>query len=257
MLTATATAGVISEVLNDFGLIDVAIIISDYNRPNLSYSVQNKSRSTLDEIIATVKPLSCSLVYCSTRFDCEELSAKLAAQGVMCKSYHGAMSKQLRSSVQSEWMSGSLQVLCCTSAFGMGVDKANVRAVLHYSLPPSMEDYYQQTGRGGRDGLPCKCIMYFNANDQVFYVQKIFTKYSCCTNSKALLGGLKNFQMFMDYCLNKHKCRKEIILSYFGQPIVNNCGICDIFSLCIYIQTLCMSSGFLYHPKPVSSEGQP
>lgn len=227
MLTATATVGVISEVVDVLGLTDVVVITSDFDRPNLSYSVQNKSSSTIVEIVNTVKPLPCSLVYCSTRFDCEELSAKLESHGVLSKAYHGAMSKQLRSSIQNQWMTGHLQLLCCTSAFGMGVDKPNVRAVIHYSLPASMEDYYQQTGRGGRDGLSCKCIMYFNASDQTCHVQRIFTR--CNMNSKALIGQLKNFQMLMNYCLNKHICRKEVLLSYFGQALSKHCGDhCDI-----------------------------
>ena len=83
----------------------------------------------------------------------------------------------------------------------MGVDKPNVRAVIHYSLPASLEDYYQQTGRGGRDGLSCKCIMYFNASDGIFHVQQLYMKHK--TNTKALGRTLKNFQMLMNYCLNK------------------------------------------------------
>ncbi|XP_028402106.1 Bloom syndrome protein homolog [Dendronephthya gigantea] len=216
MLTATATAKVICEVLTVLELKNVELITSDFHRPNLSYLIQNKSSKTVAYIVDIVKPLPCSLVYCSSRTNCEELSAKLESYGVLSKAYHGSMSRQLRSSLQDKWMTGDLQVLCCTSAFGMGVDKPNVRAVIHYSLPASMEDYYQQIGRGGRDGLPCQCVLYFSANDQICHVQRIFTKWK--TDSKALSARLSNFQAFMNYCLNKHLCRKYVLVNYFGQP---------------------------------------
>lgn len=124
----------------------------------------------------------------------------------MSKAYHGSMSKQLRSSLYIYWMAGDLQLLCCTSAFGMGVSKSNVRAVIHNSLPASMEDYYQQTGRGGRDGLPCKCVLFFNATDQICHIQHIFTKWN--KNSVALSARLENFQALMSFFLNKHLSRK-------------------------------------------------
>ena len=227
MLTATATIGTVKEVVDIIVLTDVVIITSDFDRPNLSYSVKHKSSGTVAEIVNIVKVLPCSLVYCSTRTECEELSAKLESNGVLSKAYHGAMSKSLRSSVQTRWIDGHIQVLFCTSAFGMGVDKPNVRAIIHYSLPASFEDYYQQTGRGGRDGLSCKCILYFNASDRIFHVQQIYMKHKM--SAKALGGRLKNFQMFMNYCLNKHVCRKEILLGYFGQvPIKHGDAHCDV-----------------------------
>lgn len=160
MLTISATTKVVSEVVTVLGLTDVEVITYDFDRPNLVYSVQQKSSKTVADIVDIVKPLPCSLVYCSTQTDCEELSAKLESYGIMSKAYHGSMSKQLHSSLYTNWMAGDLQLLCCTSAFGMGVHKPNIRAVIHYSLPASMEDYYQQTGRGGRGCLPCKCVLF-------------------------------------------------------------------------------------------------
>lgn len=227
MLTASATTEVVSEVVAILGLTDVEVITSDFDRPNLVYLVQQKSSKTVADIVDIVKPLSCSLVYCSSRTECEELSAKLESHGIMSKAYHGSMSKQLRSSLYTQWMAGDLQVLCCTSAFGMGVNKSNVRAVIHYSLPGSMEDYYQQTGRGGRDGLQCKCVLFFSATDQICHVQRIFTKYN--KDSAALSARLKNFQALMSYCLNKHLCRKRVLLNYFGQSHLKDCNCqCDV-----------------------------
>ena len=201
MLTASATTEVVSEVVTVLGLTDVEVITSNFDRPNLIYLVQQKSSKTVADIVHIIKQLSCSLVYCSTRMDCEELSAKLESHSIMSKAYHGSMSKQLCSSLQTQWMAGGLQVLCCTSAFGMGINKLNVQAVIHYSLPASLEDYYQQTGRGGRDGLPWKCVLFFSATDQVCHIQHIFTKWN--KNSIAISARLKNFQALMSYCLNK------------------------------------------------------
>jgi RecQ family ATP-dependent DNA helicase len=139
MLTASATTEVVSEVVAILGLTDVEVITSDFDRPNLIYLVQQKSSKTVADIVDIVKPLSCSLVYCSSRTECEELSAKLESHGIMSQAYHGSMYKQLCSSLYTQWMAEDLQVLCCTSAFGMGVNKSNVRAVIHYDVVGVMQ----------------------------------------------------------------------------------------------------------------------
>ena len=141
--------------------------------------------------------------------------------------YHGAMSKQLRSATQEKWMIGAMQVLCCTTAFGMGVNPKNVRAVIHFSLPFSLEEYYQQTGRGGRDGLPCRCLLFFSPSDQTCHVQRIFPQHNL--HSNPLNTRLQNFQLVMKYGLNRYNCRKEILLHYFDQTFKGKCeNQCDL-----------------------------
>lgn len=227
LLTATATAVVIKDVLTILGLDNVPLVQSNFVRPTLLYSVLPKSSKTIENIAALLKPIDCSLIYCSNRNECEQVAAKLEAKGIACKAYHGAMSRQLRSVLQSQWISGQLQSLCCTSAFGMGIDKPNARTVVHYSIPSSLEDYYQQSGRGGRDGLLCECVIYFSANDQVQHVRGFFTAF--LHNVEALTKRLKNFQVLMNYCLNQQKCKHELIMDYFGQRGNGRCGNrCDI-----------------------------
>jgi superfamily II DNA helicase RecQ len=136
------------------------IIQETYTKPNLVYIVKYKDNKLCDNIVEEVKGYDCSIVYCSTRCDCENMCAKLCARGVNAKAYHGDMSKSLKEDCFQRWISGDIKCLVSTKAFGMGVDKPDVRAVIHMPMPSSMEDYYQETGRGGRDGLPCRCILF-------------------------------------------------------------------------------------------------
>ena len=135
--------------------------------------------------------------------------------------YHGAMSKQLCSTTREKWMMAAIQVLCCTTAFGMGINQKNVCAVIHFSLPSSLEEYYQQTGQGGRDGLPCRCLLFFSPNDQTCHVQRIFAQHNL--HSNPWNKRLQNYQLVMKYGLIRDKCRKEILLHYLDQTFTGKC----------------------------------
>ena len=157
------------------GLNNPKIILSTVCRPNLVYEVQHKSSKSVEHIADIVKPLDCSLVFCSTIREFEDICPKLEGRGVKCKMYHGQLEDNLCSQRQEMWSNGSLQCLVCTSSFGLGVNKPNVKAVIHYSLPGTLEAYVQEAERGGRDGPIARCILFFTPQNQIFRLKNIFS----------------------------------------------------------------------------------
>ena len=140
LLTATATKSTREDVMGILKLNNPVVIAAPMNRENMTYYVKEKTSQTVEEISRMTVPVECSLVFCNTRNECEELSPKLQAKGLQCKFYHGGMDDNLRREIQSKWIDGSLQCLVCTNAFGMGINKPNVRLVIHFSIPASLED---------------------------------------------------------------------------------------------------------------------
>lgn len=180
-LTATATPRVRVDILKQLNIQRCKWFLSSFNRPNLKYLVlPKKGTSTIAEIINLIKtkfPRSSGIVYCLSRKECDSLADKFVEAGIRSASYHAGLKDAERETVQKNWLTEKYKVICATIAFGMGIDKPDVRYVFHYCLPKSIEGYYQESGRAGRDGLLATCILYYNYSDMQRYRKMMDRKY--------------------------------------------------------------------------------
>ncbi|PKA62531.1 ATP-dependent DNA helicase Q-like 4B [Apostasia shenzhenica] len=173
-LTATATASVKEDVVQALGLENCIIFRQSFNRPNLWYSVVAKTKKCLDDMDKFIKDHhfdECGIVYCLSRMDCEKVAERLQECGHKASFYHGSMDPKQRAYVQKQWSKDEINIICATVAFGMGINKPDVRFVIHHSLPKSIEGYHQECGRAGRDGLRSSCVLYYNYSDYVNYCE--------------------------------------------------------------------------------------
>lgn len=226
MLTASATKHTRDDCISILGIDNPKIITSSVCRSNLVYGVKQKSSKSVDYIADMIKPLECSIVYCSTIKECENICPKLETLGVKCKVYHGQLEDNIRNQRQEMWVNNTLQCLICTSSFGLGVNKPNVRAVVHYSFPSSLEAYMQETGRGGRDGLLAQCLLFFTPQNQIFHLKNISSmrKYDSINADRKQLSFLN----MLHWCFQNVECRRSLILKYFDETVITNCSVCDI-----------------------------
>jgi bloom syndrome protein len=173
-LTATATPRVRIDVVNQLGIRNCKWFLCSFNRPNLKYIVSPKTGpKTLTDIIALIKSKFMrvsGIIYCFSRKDCDSTASKLKTANIKAVGYHAGMKDKDREQVQKDWLTDKYQVICATIAFGMGIDKPDVRYVIHFSLPKSIEGYYQESGRAGRDGKFATCILYYNYGDKIKYM---------------------------------------------------------------------------------------
>ncbi|XP_052100493.1 recQ-like DNA helicase BLM [Mytilus californianus] len=235
-LTATATPRVRKDIIHQLGMRNPKWFVQSFNRPNLKFSVMPKKPSTLTaDIIKNIKerfPGKCGIVYCLSRNECDTVAGNLMKAGIQAVSYHAGLSDGERITVQESWLKGyRCKVICATIAFGMGIDKSDVRFVIHYSLPKSVEGYYQEAGRAGRDGLMAHCILYYNYQD-VKRLRRIMDmdKNANWDSKKVHIDNL--FRM-VQYCENVADCRRAQLLHYFGEHDFDT-DTCDSFrgSIC-------------------------
>jgi ATP-dependent DNA helicase RecQ len=220
-LTATADKATRTDISDQLNLVNPRTFVASFDRKNLSLEV----RPALDRIKQIIdfikgKPNECGIVYCLSRKTTEELAEKLQRIGINAKAYHAGLSNDIRSKTQDEFINDECQVVCATIAFGMGIDKSNVRWVIHYNLPKNIEGYYQEIGRAGRDGLPSETVLFESYGDMI-QLQKFASE---GLNADVQLAKLERMKQYADAL----SCRRKILLSYFGELVTENCGNCDI-----------------------------
>ena len=224
-LTATATERVRQDILQQLNLHDPIIHIASFNRANLSYEVRKKSKSSYGEIVDLLRdmPGESVIIYCLSRAGVEKLSADLATDGIQNLPYHAGLSNAVRTDHQERFIRDDVPVLVATVAFGMGIAKPDVRAVIHYDLPKNLEGYYQESGRAGRDGQPAQCILFFSYGDRMRVEYVIAQK----TDEQQQAIGLRQLQQVIAYC-DSDQCRRHLLLSYFGENLPDaHCNNCD------------------------------
>lgn len=235
-LTATAPPKVRDDILDQLGMNkDLArIFIQSFNRPNLKFEVRDKSKGCLTEICNLIRAnfrKQCGIIYCLSRVDCETVSEKLREQGVTSAPYHAGQSDEARKKVFSAWSRGVFQVVCATIAFGMGIDKSDVRFVIHYSVPKSLEGYYQEAGRAGRDGKFASCILYFSKSD-LYRMRSMLNKTGFGRKAEDKKRDQGNLQHMIDYVDNKNECRRTIMLRYLGEEFNSRDCINNLATTC-------------------------
>lgn len=224
-LTATADVPTRSEIITHLGLSEARVFISSFDRPNLSYRVTPKKEANrrLLEFIKTEHPHDSGIVYCSTRDKVDEVTKLLLSEGIFALGYHAGMSSETRRKNQHTFISEEGIVIVATIAFGMGIDKPNVRFIAHLDLPKSMEAYYQETGRAGRDGLPATVWLTYGLQDIALIKSFIESSPSSEERKRIEHAKLRSLYGYVETA----ECRRQILLRYFGEAHPGQCGNCD------------------------------
>ena len=222
-LTATATQRVRNDIIHQLTLKQPKIQITSFNRPNLYYEVQPKQHQHYNQLFKFLRHQTGSgIIYCLSRRRVEEVAFRLKKDGLSVLPYHGGMSDNNRSDYQTRFLRDDVQIMVATIAFGMGIDKPDIRFVVHYDLPRNLENYYQEAGRAGRDNEPAQCLLLFGGKD----IQTI--KYLISQKEEEQSQRLARQQLQkMIYYAEGTYCRRTIQLSYFGEQFSGNCGNCD------------------------------
>jgi ATP-dependent DNA helicase RecQ len=224
-LTATATERVRQDILAQLRLRDPHIHIASFNRPNLYYEVRQKHKGSFGELVQLLReqPDAPAIIYCQSRRGVDELSEALNHSGIRALPYHAGLSNEQRREHQARFIRDDVAVLVATIAFGMGVGKPDVRAVIHYDLPRNLEGYYQESGRAGRDGQAAQCIVFFNHGDRVKVEYMIAQK----PDEQEQRIARQQLQQVVAYG-ESGTCRRRVLLAYFGETLRDeNCGNCD------------------------------
>ena len=222
-LTATADKLTRQDIAQRLGMTDPAIFVASFNRTNLSLQVL-PGQNRIQQIVRLLqqKPNTSGIIYCLSRKSCESLSAKLQEKGFGAAFYHAGMDPADRSRTQDAFLRDDVKIICATIAFGMGIDKSNVRWVIHYNMPKNIEGFYQEIGRAGRDGAAAQTVLFYSFADVATY--KDMLNENRPANLDLQLAKLERMQQYAD----AHTCRRQILLSYFSEELPDPCGNCDV-----------------------------
>ncbi|MEQ9301129.1 MAG: DNA helicase RecQ [Cyclobacteriaceae bacterium] len=220
-LTATADKATRQDILDQLNMAKAKQFLSSFDRPNISLEVR-PSVDRVKQIFEFIekRPNEAGIVYCLSRKSTEELATKLTAKGLKAKAYHAGLAFPDRTKIQEDFIYDKIEIVCATVAFGMGIDKSNVRWVIHYNMPKNIEGYYQEIGRAGRDGLPSHALLFHTYAD-VVQLKRFMED---APNAAMQLAKLDRMKQFADAT----SCRRRILLSYFGELIPEDCGDCDV-----------------------------
>ncbi|QSS97011.1 DNA helicase RecQ [Psychroflexus sp. ALD_RP9] len=220
-LTATADKATQQDILNQLNISHAQKFVSSFNRENIFLEVKSANKR-FEQILHFIEkqPESCGIIYCLRRKNTEKLAQKFQLKNINAKAYHAGLSHEDRIKIQEDFVFDKTQIICATIAFGMGIDKSNVRWVIHYNMPKNVEGYYQEIGRSGRDGLPAHALMFHSYADVIQYRNFI----DGAANQEVQLAKLERIKQFAE----AKSCRRKILLAYFGEHLSEDCGQCDV-----------------------------
>lgn len=225
-LTSTAIPQVQNDIVDQLSMASAKIYRASLDRKNLFYQIRPGKKQIYQHLLQYIKsrPKDSGIIYCQSRKSVEKIAAKLQKDGVLALPYHAGLSSDVRTKNQEEFIKDNVEVIVATIAFGMGIDKPNIRYVIHCDMPKSIEGYYQETGRAGRDGLKSDCILFFNYSDKIkheYFIKQI-------EDEQYRKIAYKKMWDMVNFCTGK-KCRRTALLNYFGEGYdTHNCDMCDV-----------------------------